>query len=135
MPPDPIGMLDDGMATVLLVDDDAMYRRALGMFLDASYDIDVVGDTGDGHEAIGLAERLRPDAVVIDLAMPGINGVDVAERIRSILPEVVIVLVTGVDGGEERRRAEELVDAHLLPKGDPLPVENALRTLTRRPRA
>ena len=39
MSPDPIGMLKDSMATVLLVDDDAMYRRALGMFLDASYDI------------------------------------------------------------------------------------------------
>jgi two-component system response regulator DesR len=121
------------VATVLLVDDDAMYRRALGMFLDASYDIDVVADTGDGREAIGLAERLRPDAVVIDIAMPGINGVEVAERIRSILPEVAIVLVTGVDGGDERRRAQELGVGQLLPKGDPLPVENALRTLTRRP--
>ena len=94
----------------------------------------MVGDTGDGYEAIGLAETLRPDAVVIDLAMPGINGVDVAERIRSILPDVAIVLVTGVDGGEERRRAQELGVAQLLMKGDPLPVENALRTLTRRPR-
>jgi len=123
------------VATVLLVDDDAMYRRALGMFLDASYDIDVVADTGDGHEAIGLAERLRPDAVVIDIAMPGINGVEVAEQIRSILPEVAIVLVTGVDGGDERRRAQELGIGQLLPKGDPLPVENALRTLTRRSRS
>ena len=122
------------MATVLLVDDDAMYRRALGMFLDASYDIEVVADTGDGHEAIGLAERLRPDAVVIDVAMPGINGVEVAERIRTVLPEVAIVLVTGVDGGDERRRAQELGVGQLVPKGDPLPVENALRTLTRRPR-
>jgi two-component system response regulator DesR len=120
------------VATVLLVDDDAMYRRALGMFLDASYDIDVVADTGDGHEAVGLAERLRPDAVVIDIAMPGINGVEVAEQIKSILPDVAIVLVTGVDGGNERRRAEELGVGQLLPKGDPLPVENALRTLTRR---
>jgi two-component system, NarL family, response regulator DesR len=133
MPPDRSGMLTP-MATVLLVDDDPTYRRALGAFLDASYDIDVVGDTGDGHEAVGLAERLRPDAVVIDIAMPGINGVDVAEQIRGILPGVAIVLVTGVDGGEEHRRAQELGVGQLLPKGDPLPVENALRTLTRRQR-
>jgi two-component system response regulator DesR len=123
------------MATVLLVDDDATYRRALGAFLDASYDIDVIGDSGDGFEAVKLAGRLHPDAVVIDVAMPGINGIDVAERIRSILPGVAVVFVTGVVGGEERRRAEELGGAELLPKGDPLPVENALRTLTRRPRS
>jgi DNA-binding NarL/FixJ family response regulator len=119
------------MPTVLLVDDDATYRRTLGMFLDASYDIDVVGDTGDGFEAVGLAERLRPDAVVIDVEMPGIDGIDVAERIRSVLPGVAVVFVTGVDGGEDRARMEELDSAEVLPKGDPLPVENALRTLTR----
>jgi len=133
MPPGGMGMLTP-MATVLLVDDDPTYRRALGAFLDASYDIDVVGDTGDGHEAIGLAERLRPDAVVIDIATPAINGVDVAEQIRGLLPEVAIVFVTGIDGGEERHRAQELGVGQLLTKGDPLPVENALRTLTRRPR-
>ena len=119
------------VATVLLVDDDAMYRRALAAFLDASYDLDVVGDTGDGLEAMALAERLRPDAVVIDIAMPGTNGIDVAEKIIASLPDTAVILVTGSPGGPERQRAREL-GAQLLEKGDPLPVENALRTLTRK---
>jgi len=118
------------MARVLLVDDDAGYRRALTAFLDASFDIDVVGDTGDGDEAVALARRLEPDAAVIDVAMPSVNGIDLAGRIRDALPHIVIVLVSGDLGGVDRTRASEL-GAILLPKGDPLPVENALRTMTR----
>ncbi|MGZ4335547.1 MAG: response regulator transcription factor, partial [Gaiellaceae bacterium] len=117
---------------VLLVDDDAMYRRALRAFLDASYDIDVVADTDDGDAAVALAERLRPDAAVVDVAMPGANGVDVADRIRAVLPEIAIVLVTGNVGGVDSSHVRDLGRATLIAKGDPLPVENALRSLTRR---
>ena len=117
--------------TVILVDDDVLYRRSLRAFLEASYDLKVVADTGDGHEAIELVEQLRPDAVVVDLAMPGIGGVEVAARVMETLPDTAVLLVTGTDGGEERRRAAEL-GTPLLHKGDPLPVENALRHLTRR---
>lgn len=119
---------------MLLVDDDLAYRRSLRAFLDASHDLRVVGDTGDGREAIVLAERLRPDAAIVDLAMPGIDGVEVAQGIMAAAPETAVLLVTGVEAGPERRRAEEL-GAPLLAKGDPLPLENALRTLTRRGRS
>jgi DNA-binding NarL/FixJ family response regulator len=117
--------------TVILVDDDAPYRRSLRSLRDAAHDFDVIADTGDGGEAIELVERLRPDAVIVDLAMPGINGVEVATRVLDSAPDTAVLLVTGVDGGEERRRAAEL-GTPLLPKGDPLPLENALRRLTRR---
>ena len=73
--------------TVLIVDDDAKYRRALTAFLDASFDLDVIADTGSGEEAVALAGHLRPDAVVVDVAMPVVNGVEVAERLRAVLPE------------------------------------------------
>jgi DNA-binding NarL/FixJ family response regulator len=119
------------MATVLIVDDDAKYRRALTAFLDASFDLDVIADTGSGEEAVVLAERLQPDAVVVDVAMPVVNGVEVAERMRALLPELAIVLVTGNTVGVDRERAQQL-RATLVAKGDPLPVENALRTLSRR---
>jgi two-component system response regulator DesR len=113
------------VATVLLVDDDAMYRRALAHFLDASYDLDVVADTGSADEALVLAERLRPDAAVIDVAMPARNGVELATQLKDILPELGVVLVTGDPG------AVGATHTPVLPKGDPLPVENALRLLTR----
>lgn len=120
------------MTTVLLIDDDAMYRRALTAFLDATYDIDVVGEAGTGDEAVELAERLRPDAAVVDVAMPGVGGLQLAARIREVLPEVAIVLVTGNVGGVDPQQARAAGVEHVFTKGDPLPVENALRALGRR---
>ena len=120
------------VATVLIVDDDAKYRRALTAFLDASFDLDVIADTGNAQEAVGLAEHLQPDAVVVDVAMPVVNGVDIAERLRALLPGLAIVLVTGNVVGVDPERVQRLGKATLVAKGDPLPVENALRTLSRR---
>ena len=119
--------------TVLIVDDDAKYRRALTAFLDASFDLDVVADTGSAVEAVALAGHLRPDAVVVDIAMPVVDGGEVAERLRGVLPELAIVLVTGNVRGVDPERVRSLGNATLVAKGDPLPVENALRTLSRRP--
>ena len=116
------------MPTVLLIDDDAVYRRALRAFLDAAYDIDVVGGAGTADEALAIAERMRPDAVVLDVAIPGSSGFEIARRLREILPELTLVFVTGSIEGHDTSRAEEL-GARLLAKGDPLPVENALRAL------
>jgi DNA-binding NarL/FixJ family response regulator len=118
--------------TVLIVDDDAKYRRALTAFLDASFDLDVVADTGSAEEAVALAGHLRPDAVVVDVAMPVVNGIELAERLRAVLPELAIVLVTGNVRGIAPDRVQALGNATLVAKGDPLPVENALRTLSRR---
>ena len=120
------------MTAVLLVDDDAAYRRALASFLDASYDIRVVGETGDANEAVGLAASLLPDAAVVDLAMPDPGGLDAAVRIAEVSPDTVVIMVTGVADAEERHQAERVGVAAVLPKGDPLQVENALRSLTRR---
>lgn len=117
--------------TVLIVDDDAKYRRALTAFLDASFDLDVVADTGSAEEAVALAGHLRPDAVVVDVAMPVVDGVELAERLRAVLPELAIVLVTGNVRTVAPERVQALGNATLVAKGDPLPVENALRTLSR----
>jgi two-component system response regulator DesR len=122
----------DHVPTVLIVDDDAKYRRALTAFLDASFDLDVIADTGSGEEAVALAGHLRPDAAVVDIAMPVVNGVEVAKRLRELLPEIAIVLVTGNVRDVDPERIRELGNATLVAKGDPLPVENALRTLSRR---
>jgi two-component system response regulator DesR len=119
--------------TVLIVDDDAKYRRALTAFLDASFDLDVVADTGSAEEAVALAGHLRPDAVVVDIAMPVVDGVELAARLRAVLPELAIVLVTGNVRAVAPGPVQALGNATLVAKGDPLPVENALRTLSRGP--
>ena len=117
---------------MLIVDDDAKYRRALTAFLDATYDIDVVGEAGNGDEAVQLAASLQPDAAVVDVAMPGLGGLELATRIRAVAPEVAIVLVTGNVGGVDPLEARAAGVEHVFTKGDPLPVENALRALGRR---
>jgi two-component system, NarL family, nitrate/nitrite response regulator NarL len=118
------------VVTVLLVDDDERYRRALTAFLGATYDIRVVGDAGTRDEAVALAERHQPDAVVLDVAMPESSGYEIAEALREVLPGVALVFVSGTESGFDTRRAEAL-GGRLLHKGDPLPVENALRALGR----
>ncbi len=79
---------------VLLVDDHAMVRRGMRDFLDLHPDIEIVGEAGDGAGAIEGALALRPDIVVMDLMMPGIDGIEATARIKAQAPDVEIVAIT-----------------------------------------
>jgi DNA-binding NarL/FixJ family response regulator len=79
---------------VLLADDHAILREGVRLVLESQADITVVGEAGDGAEALALAHRLRPDVVVMDIAMPGLNGLDATRRLRAELPEVQVVALT-----------------------------------------
>lgn len=79
---------------VLLVDDHAMVRRGMRDFLGLHEDIQVVGEGSDGAEAIEQANALRPDIVVMDLMMPGIDGIEATARIKAELPDVEIIAIT-----------------------------------------
>jgi len=69
---------------VLLVEDQRVFREALKAFLDTSEtDIEVVGEAGDGRDALAQVNALRPDVVVLDVAMPGMNGFTTAARLRA----------------------------------------------------
>ena len=79
---------------VLLVDDHAMVRRGLRDFLELHDDIEIVGEAADGSAAIERASALRPDVVVMDLMMPGVDGIEATARIRADLPDVEIIALT-----------------------------------------
>lgn len=80
------------MIRVLLADDEAMIRSALAALLRLEDDIDVVAECADGLQAVTLAEKLQPDICLLDLEMPGLDGVEVAERLnRSIATRCVVV--------------------------------------------
>lgn len=80
------------MIRVLLADDEAMIRSALAALLRLEDDIDVVAECADGLQAVALAEKLQPDICLLDLEMPGLDGVEVAERLsRSIAARCVVV--------------------------------------------
>ncbi|WP_265736863.1 response regulator [Phaeacidiphilus oryzae] len=70
-----------GPIRVLLVDDQEMVRDGLGAVLSSAPDIEMVGEAGDGRQAVALAERLRPDVVVMDIRMPGMDGLTATGRI------------------------------------------------------
>jgi PAS domain S-box-containing protein len=79
---------------VLLVDDHAMFREGLRLVLDAQLGIAVIGEAEDGRQALELVERLQPDVVVMDVAMPRLNGVDATLQIKRRFPDVKVVILT-----------------------------------------
>jgi len=79
---------------VLLADDHAMLRDALRMVLEAQDQIAIVGEAEDGTQAVELAAQLRPDVVVMDIAMPNMSGLDATRQIKRRFPEVRVVILT-----------------------------------------
>jgi two-component system nitrate/nitrite response regulator NarL len=79
---------------VLLVDDHSLFREGLCSLLSAQPDIEVVGQAGDGLEALVMARELRPDLILMDVTMPGMDGLEAMERIIEILPDCKIVMLT-----------------------------------------
>jgi len=84
----------DERLRVLIVDDHALFRRGLQMVLRQAEDIDVVGEAGDGHEAVDKAQELMPDVVLMDVRMPGQSGIKATEQIKDLLPHAKILMLT-----------------------------------------
>jgi DNA-binding NarL/FixJ family response regulator len=86
--------MPDAPIRVLLVDDHAMVRRGMRDFLGLHEDIDIVGEAGDGAEAVERAIELGPDVVVMDLMMPGLDGIEATSRIKAARPDIEIIALT-----------------------------------------
>ena len=80
---------------VLIVDDHAVLRQALKMLLENQPEVDVVGDASNGREALEACERLHPDVVLMDMVMPGLNGLEATRQIRKRVPKSKILILTG----------------------------------------
>jgi DNA-binding NarL/FixJ family response regulator len=85
---------NDERLRVLIVDDHALFRRGLQMVLRQEDDIDVVGEAGDGHEAVEKAQELMPDVVLMDVRMPGQSGIKATEQIKDLIPHAKILMLT-----------------------------------------
>ncbi|RGE15871.1 DNA-binding response regulator [Leucobacter sp. wl10] len=103
------------MIRVLLADDEAMIRSALAALLRLEDDIEIVAECADGEEAVAEAIRLQPDVCLLDLEMPGLDGVEVAARLRRALPTRCVVVTRHARPGVLRRALASGV-AGFLPK-------------------
>jgi DNA-binding NarL/FixJ family response regulator len=79
---------------VIIVDDVAEYRFLVRLALEEDADIHVVGEADDGNAGVRLAEELRPDVVVLDLAMPAQDGLEALPRLRELLPEACLLVLS-----------------------------------------
>jgi len=78
----------------LLADDHAILRHGLSKLLAQEPDMQIVGEAGDGPEALKKAEELKPDVIVLDIAMPGMNGLAVAKKLKAAAPAAKVVILT-----------------------------------------
>ncbi|MFJ4666539.1 response regulator [Kitasatospora purpeofusca] len=109
-------MTDPAPVRVLLADDEHLIRGALAALLSLEEDIAVVAQAASGPEALAMAEAHRPDIAVLDLQMPGLDGIEVATRLRALLPDCRCMIVTGHGRPGYLKRALEVGVRGFLPK-------------------
>jgi len=90
---------------VMLVDDHAMVRQGLALFLDTLDDMKLVGEAASGEEALGVCALVNPDVVVLDLIMPGMDGVATLRAIRDAHPNIQVIVLTSAKEHELVRTA------------------------------
>jgi DNA-binding NarL/FixJ family response regulator len=117
------------MIRVLIVDDHAVVREGLRTFLELQDGIDVVGEAGNGTEALEQARRVEPDVVLMDLVMPGLDGVGAMRQLRERSPQIrVIVLTSFLDDDRLMPAIRAGAAGYLLKDVDPAELAQAVRT-------
>jgi len=120
------------MIRVLLAEDQAMVRGALSALLGLESDIDVLGSAADGEAAWRELQRLKPDVLVTDIEMPGLTGLELAQRIRRHeLPIKVVIVTTFARSGFLRRALDAGVSGYLLKDAPAEKLADALRSVHR----
>jgi DNA-binding NarL/FixJ family response regulator len=120
------------MIRVLLADDHLVVRTGLSQLLESFEDIQVVGAAADGDEAVAMATEHEPDVVLMDLSMPGTDGVEATRRIMSSLPSTRVVVFTSFS---DRERILEALDAgaigYLLKDAEPDELQRGIHAAAR----
>ncbi|MDE3076464.1 MAG: response regulator transcription factor [Chloroflexota bacterium] len=101
---------------VVIADDHAIVREGIRLLLEGEADMKVVGEAEDGAEAFSVATKLQPDVVLIDVAMPGVNGLEASRRIKGSYPRMRLLMLTQDDEDEGALRLWEAGASGSVPK-------------------
>ena len=88
------------MLKLLLVDDHIVFREGIGALLDLEDDMEVVGGASRGEEALRLAADLQPDVILLDIAMPEMDGIEICRRLKSSMPNTAVLMLSAFDSEE-----------------------------------
>ena len=101
---------------IMVVDDHPVFRQGLRDVLEIEPQMEVVGEAADGEKALGVAYDLKPDVVLMDINLPNMNGLQVTRQIKSDLPEINFIMITGYDDAEQVFHALRAGAAAYCPK-------------------
>src|SRR5258706_9627599 len=102
---------------VLLVDDEPMFLEALRALLETDSRVDVVASAGNGVDALALARSEQPDVALVDLALPGTDGIETTRRLIADTPQIQLVVISGLSDGSEAKAARDAGASRFLLKG------------------
>jgi two-component system response regulator NreC len=116
---------------IVLADDHIVMRNGLRLLLERQSDFEVVGEAADGRKTVEVCEALRPDAAVLDIAMPNLNGIEAARQISAKLPKTAIVILSmHSDEGYVLRALKAGARAYLLKDSAEADLINAIHVVT-----
>jgi len=117
---------------ILIVDDHPLFRRGIRWSLEAESDLVVSGEAADGHEALSMADRISPDVVLLDINLPGLNGIEVARLLKRRHPRLGIIIVTMHEDDEQLFNAIRVGAAAYATKDvDPSYIVGIIRRVAR----
>ena len=115
---------------VVLADDHTLIRAGLRMVVTSQPDLTVIGEANDGREALAMADKLKPDVVVMDIGMPSLNGIEACRRIHNSLPKTQVVMLSmHSDEGYVLRALKAGARGYLLKDSAEADLANAIRAV------
>ena len=117
------------MTRILIVDDSELVRNGLRTVLRANPAWEICGEAADGVTAVEMFKELKPDIVIVDFQMPGINGIETARRMTEIAPDVPLVMFTQHASPDLERHAREVGIRSVVSKTDVFPMVGIIEAL------
>jgi len=105
-----------GKIGLMLVDDHPLFRQGLRRVLEAEKDMEVIIEVADGIEALRIAKQLSPDVVIMDINLPGMNGLQVTRELKAVMPDIAVIMLTAYHDDEQIFHAVRAGAAAYFPK-------------------